>query len=121
MSESQARVPQEGDGQRRWVPDAGESDTKRPAQPEDVDGAEVGEFTVLEVAPDLLDGIELRCIARQAFDRQPRPLVSEIPVHDAALVRTESVPDQDDGAAAEMALEGPQKADERQVVVAPGP
>src|SRR5436309_136679 len=85
MLEGQPRVPQESDGQRWSAADAAEAGSKRPAQREDVDGAEVGKFAGLEVAPDLLDGIQFRRIARQSFDRQPRPLVSEILAHHAAL------------------------------------
>jgi hypothetical protein len=49
MLEGQARMPQEG-GRQRWSPtDAGESGTKRTAQREDVDRAEVREFAVSTV------------------------------------------------------------------------
>src|SRR5215510_11056932 len=117
MVENQSRVPQEGDGQRRAATDAGEPGPKRPAQREDVDRAEVREFAALEVAPDLLDGINFRSVPRQSFDRQPRALLSKILPHHAALVPTESVPDQDDGATQEVALECAQKADQREIVV----
>ena len=59
MLESQTRVPQEGDGERRSATDAREPGPKRPAQREDVDRAEVRELAVLDVAPNLLDGIQL--------------------------------------------------------------
>src|SRR2546425_11732761 len=121
MLEGQPRVPQESDGQRWSATDAAEAGSKRPAQREDVDGAEVGKFAGLEVAPDLLDGMQFRRIARQSFDRQPRPLVSEILSHHAALVPAEAVPDQDDLTAGEMALEGAQKVDQREIVVRAGP
>src|SRR5205809_4089487 len=78
MLESQTRVPQEGDGERRSATDAREPGPKRPAQREDVDRAEVRELAVLDVAPNLLDGIQLWSVARQSFDRHPRPLLSEI-------------------------------------------
>ena len=121
MLEGQARVPQEGDRQRRPATDASEPCPKRPAQREDVDGAEVRELAVLDVAPNLLDGIQLWSVARQSFDRHPRPLLSEILPHHAARVPTESVPDHDDVAAWEVALEGAQKADQRKIVVTAGP
>src|SRR5207247_154175 len=106
MLESQTRVPQEGDGERRSATDAREPGPKRPAQREDVDRAEVRELAVLDVAPNLLDGIQLWSVARQSFDRHPRPLLSEILPHHAARVPTESVPDHDDVATWEVALEG---------------
>src|SRR5439155_17969473 len=121
MLESQTRVPQEGDGERRSATDAREPGPKRPAQREDVDRAEVRELAVLDVAPNLLDGIQLWSVARQSFDRHPRPLLSEILPHHAARVPTESVPDHDDVAAWEVALEGAQKADQRKIVVTAGP
>src|SRR5436309_5631283 len=121
MLESQTRVPQEGDGERRSATDAREPGPKRPAQREDVDRAEVRELAVLDVAPNLLDGIQLWSVARQSFDRHPRPLLSEILPHHAARVPTESVPDHDDMAAWEVALEGAQKADQRKIVVTAGP
>src|SRR3989475_2712201 len=121
MLEGQARVLQERDGQRWPATDAGEPDTNGRAQREDVERAEVGEFAALEVAPDLLDGIQFRRVAGQSFDRQPRPLVSEILSHHAALVPAEAVPDQDDLTAGEMALEGAQKVDQREIVVRAGP
>src|SRR2546427_2837915 len=121
MLERQTCVPQEGDGQRRSATEAGEPGPKRPAQREDVDGAEVREFAALEVAPDLLDGIQFRRVARQSFDGQPRPLAREILSHHAALVPPEAVPDQDDGTAAEVAFECTQKADQRAIVVTAGP
>src|SRR5882724_11204416 len=121
MLEGQARVPQEGHGQRRSATDAGEPGTKRPAQREDVDRTEVREFAALDVAPDLLDRIQFRSIPRQSFDRQPRPLLGEILPHHAALVPAEPVPDQGDVAAWEVAFESAQKPDQRAVVVTPGP
>jgi hypothetical protein len=121
MLEGQARVPQERDGQRRLAAEAGEPGTNGPAQRKDVERAEVGEFAALEVAPDLFDGIQFRRVARQSFDRQPRPLLSEILSHDAARVPAEAVPDQNDVTAWEVALEGTQKADQRAIVVTAGP
>src|SRR5438128_3595063 len=121
MLEGQARVLQERDGQRRPATDAGEPGTNGPAQREDVERAEIGEFATLEVAPDLFDGIQFRRVAGQSFDRQPRPLVSEILAHHAARVSAEAVPDQDDVTAGEVALEGAQKADQREIVVTAGP
>src|SRR3989442_2010069 len=119
--EAQARVPQEGDGQRRSAADAGKPGSKRPAQREDGGRTEVGEFAALEVAPDLLDGVQLRRVARQSFDRQPRALSDEIVPHQPALVSAEPVPDQDDVTAREVALERPQKADQGDIVVTAGP
>src|SRR2546426_2990459 len=120
MLEGQARVLQERDGERRPATDAGEPGTNGLAQRKDVERAEVGEFAALEVAPDLLDGMQFRRIARQSFDRQPRPLVSEILSHHAALVAAEAIPDQDDLTAGEVALEGAQKADQRNCRAASG-
>src|SRR5438046_10296609 len=105
MLESQTRVPQEGDGERRSATDAREPGPKRPAQREDVDRAEVRGLAVLDVAPNLLDGTQLCSVARQSFDRHPRPLVSEMLPHHAARVPTESVPDHAGTAAVQGAPE----------------
>ena len=121
MLESQSRVPQEGDGQRWSLTDAGEPDTKRTTQGENIDGAEVCEFAVLEIAPDLFDGIQVRRVAGQSFDRQPRSLAGEIVLHDAALVSAQSIPHQDEVTVRKVALEGAQKADQREIGVVAGP
>src|SRR6266851_4765043 len=105
MSERQSRVPQEAEGERRPSAKAREAGPQRSAQREDVDRAEVGQFATFDVAPDLFDGIQFRSVARQAFDRQPRPLLSEILPYHGALVPTESVPHHDDVAAGEVPFE----------------
>ena len=78
MSERQARVPQEAESQRRSPTDASEARAQRPAECEDVGWAEVSEFAPLDVAPDLLDGIQFWSVAGQALDRQPCPGAREI-------------------------------------------
>ncbi len=121
MSERQPRVLQEADGQDRPPTDASEACAQWPAEGKNIGGAQVGELAPFDVAPDLLDGIQFRRVARQSFDRQPRPLLSEILSHDAARVPAEAVPDHNDVTAWEVALEGTQKADQRAIVVTAGP
>src|SRR6266852_17451 len=121
MSERQARVPQEAEGQRRSATDAGEARAQWPAEREDVDRAEVGQFAPFDVAPDLLDRIQFWGIAGQRLDRQPRPGTREILPHHAALVPTQPVPHQDDGASPEVPLERAQEGDQRAIVVTAGP
>src|SRR5437762_1695991 len=121
MSERQPRVPQEADGQGRPPTDASEACAQWPAERKDVGRAQVGELAPFDVAPDLLDRIQLRGVAGQAFDREPRPGAREIPQHHAALVPTQPVPQQDDGAPREVSLGRAQEGGQRDIVVAPGP
>src|SRR5204863_9663249 len=80
MSERQPRVPQEADGQGRPPTDASEACAQWPAERKDVGRAQVGELAPFDVAPDLLDRIQLRGVAGQAFDREPRPGAREIQI-----------------------------------------
>src|SRR5581483_2477788 len=120
MSERQSRVPQEAEGQRRASTDAGEPRAQRPAEREDVGRAEVRKFAPFDVAPELLDGIQLRGVPGQTFDREPRPGAREILPHRAALVPAESVPHQEEVATRKVTLERAQEGDQGAIVVAPG-
>jgi len=120
MSERQAGVPQEAEGQRRLPTDAMEAGSQRRAEREDIGRAEVGQFTPFDVAPDLLDWIQVGGVARERLDRQPGPGPREILAHHAALVPTQPVPHQDDVAAGKVPVERAQERDQRDIVVAAG-
>ena len=59
-----------------------------------------------------LHGVEIRRIGGQALDVEPRALAGHVARHAAAPVGGQPVPEQDDGAAAEVPLEGPQERDQ---------
>jgi len=120
MSETQPRVTQEGEGKVGMTTDASEAPTQRGPERGEIRCADVREFTRLDVAPDLFDGVELRRIGGQPFDGEPPALPAQIPEHAAALVAAEAIPDQDDAPAGEMAFERLHERDEDLVGVAPG-
>src|SRR5207249_3987694 len=83
--------------------------------------AEVGQFAPLDVAPHEFGRIEVRRVARQALDGEPRALRLQVRRHVAALMRRQPIPDQGETPTAKMTLELVQEADERDVVVAAWP
>ena len=66
---------------------------------------EVGQLPALQVAPDLLDRIEIGGVARQPLDDQPLPLLPEEGLHGPAAVGRKPVPDEGDPVAVQMAVE----------------
>ena len=110
--ETEARVPEKADGEVRLPTDPREATAQRPAQGQDLGGTEVGQIAPFDVAPDLLDGIEIRRIGGQALDVEPRALAGHVALHAAAPVGGQPVPEEEDGAAAEVPFEGPQERDQ---------
>ena len=58
----------------------------------DIFGAEVGEFVLLPVSPEILDRIEFGSVGGQAFDVQPRVLSLDKSGDDAAAMDRRAVP-----------------------------
>ena len=83
--------------------------------------AEVGKFAPLDIAPHEFRGIELRRVARQALDSEPRALRVKVGHHGPALMRGQAIPDEDETTTTEVTLELVQEADQGAVVVAAGP
>jgi len=100
-------------GQRRVMADPGAPAAERATKGVDVGHAHIGELAVLDVAPDELDRIQLRRIARQPFDREPRALLRQVVLHEPTAVRVQAIPDQDDGLAAKVSFEAAQERDQR--------
>src|SRR5438874_4934615 len=73
--------------------------------------AKIRQFMVLPVPPHVLDGIELRCVAREILKSDPPPPRGDVVTDDAAPVRGQAVPD-DEQLAPEMALEVREKLDD---------
>ena len=105
MSESQARVVQEGHGQAGLAADAREAAAQRPPQRCEIRRAHVRQVTRLHVAPHLLDRIELRRIGRETFDREPLSLPAQVGEHATALVTAEAIPNEDEPPAVEVPFE----------------
>jgi hypothetical protein len=82
--------------------------------------AEVGQFGALDAAPHELGRVELRRVAGQPLDREPRALGPQVRLHGPTLMRRQPVPDQDDTATAKLSLQVGQELDKRDVVVAAG-
>src|SRR6266852_3483145 len=80
-------------------------------------GTEVGQLLGFHVAPDLLNGIEVRSIAWQRLNAQPIALVGDPVQHASAAVRWESIPDQDDRALLLMLMHFAEKVDQGFIVV----
>jgi hypothetical protein len=116
--ETEARVPEKAEGEVRVPTNPREAAAQRPAQGQDLGRTQVGEIASFDVAPDLLDGIEIRRIGGQALDVEPRALTSHVSLHASAPVGGQSVPEEDDRAAAEVPLEGPQERDQLAIGVA---
>src|SRR2546422_2503234 len=95
MLEAETRVAQEGAGQRRLPANASEAAAQGPAQAGQIRRTHIGELAGLHVAPDLLKGIQLRGIRRQALHAEPGALAPQVRRHVSTLVTAQAVPDQD--------------------------
>lgn len=115
MLEAEARVVQEGPGQRRLLADAREATAQRLAQAGQIRRTHVGELTRLHVAPDLLDWIQLRGVRWQALHGEPGALAPQVRRHVSTLVPAQPVPDQHDAAPAKMPLERAHEGHERAI------
>ena len=120
MLEAEARVVQEGPGQRRLLADTSEAAAQRLAQAGQIRRTHVGELAGLHVAPDLLDRIQLRGVRWQAFHGEPGALAPHVRRHVSTRVTAQAVPDQHDAAPTKMPLERAHEGHERAIGVCPG-
>src|SRR5262245_29987141 len=114
-------MTQEAEGQRRARANATTAPAQRTAQGQDVGGAEIGDVPGLDVAPHLLDRIEIARVRGEPLNVQPPALAHEIPRHASAPVSGQPIPQQDPRGPAEVPREGAQEPDERDIGVRPGP
>jgi hypothetical protein len=121
MSQLQAGMAQETEREGRLAPDPAKASAQRTAQGEDLGRAEIGDVPGFDVAPHLLDWVEVGSVSGEPLDAKPATLAREIPGHAAALMSRQPVPQQDDRGAAEVPLEGAQEPDQRDVGIRPGP
>src|SRR5579863_3335950 len=98
-------MPQEREGEPSVVADATEPFVDDLLCLSDCVGTEIGEFAVLQIAPYLLDRVQVGGIGRKPLDHQPVSLALEKGLHRSAAMRRKSVPDQGDLVAVEMTAE----------------
>ncbi len=110
-------MPEKRERERGRAPDAAKAGPKLVLDLVKIVGAEVGELAALDVAPHELGRVEIRRVAGQALDREPRALSAQVRLHGRTPVRRQAIPDQDDAPPAELALEVGQEVDEGEVVV----
>ena len=106
-------MTQEASGQRRMPTHPTEARAQRATEGIQVGRAVIREFAGLHVAPQGFDGVQFGGIGRQALDREPGPLGSQVGAHPATGVGAEPVPQQDDPLPVEVPLERAQKREER--------
>src|SRR5215470_8457362 len=104
MSEAEPRIAQEGTRQGRLLADACEAAAQRLAHAGEIGRADVGQFTRLDITPDLLERIRLRGIGGQSLYGEPDMLPVEIRPHVATLVTAQTVANQHDPASAKVPL-----------------
>src|SRR5438132_9665218 len=118
MPEVQPSVAEKIERQVTMATDADAAATERRA--EGVEGwrTHIRQFPALEIAPDQFDRVQLRGVAWQTLDAQPRALLRQVTRHPSTLMSRQPVPDQDDRLAPEVPLEVPQEGDQRAIGVA---
>src|SRR6266508_5224214 len=104
MSEIQPGVAQEIERQVRVATHARAAATEGRAERGEGRRTYIRQLPALEVAPDQFDGVQLRGVAGQPLDAQPRALLRQVLRHPPALMRRQPVPDQDDRLSREMPL-----------------
>ena len=78
---------------QRWTPPHATQGTARVmTELGEIARAEVGQFVMLPVAPDVLHRIEFRRVGRQLLDRQPAPLRGDELLDRVSAMRRQSVP-----------------------------
>src|SRR6516164_3664561 len=78
---------------QRWTPPHATQGTARVmTELGEIARAEVGQFVMLPVAPDVLHRIEFRRVSRQLLDRQPAPLRGDELLDRVSAMRRQSVP-----------------------------
>ena len=119
--ETQSRMVEKTEGEVGVPTDPGEAAAQGLTQSQKVRGTEIGQIASLDVAPDLLDRVELGRVGGQALDLEPTALPSQIRRHAVTFVGGQPVPEEDDTLGAKVALEGPQELDQAAVGVGARP
>ena len=96
---------QEGKGQGPRATHSFQTVTKGTIDGPEIFRAAVGHFLPFDVSPKGLKGIQFRRISGQSFHAEPTTLTVQIFDHDAALVRRQTIPNQNGFPAAQVAFE----------------
>ena len=81
--------------------------------------ASIAHLRPFHISPEGLNGVQIRCIARQPLLAKPTALCGQVFLHQVTLVRRQSVPYQDSLLAAKMSSEVLQERDQAFRVIAP--
>src|SRR5438128_10965957 len=118
MPEVQPSVAEKIERQVTMATDADAAATERRAERVEGWRTHIRQFPALEVTPDQFDRVQLRGVAWQTLDAQPRALLRQVTGHPSTLMSRQPVPDQDDRLAPKVPLEVPQEGDQRAIGVA---
>ena len=83
----------EGRDQRRPATHAAERTFGRVAELPQLSGAEIRDLLRLEIAPDVLDGVEFGSVAGEEFEGQSLALAGDVVAHGNAAMAGQPVPD----------------------------
>ena len=78
----------------------------------------IGKFLTFDVAPEGLNGVQVRSVSRQVFGREPGALRLEVRAHGQTAVGLEAIPEQDAPATGKMLAQVPQEGNQGLGVVA---
>jgi hypothetical protein len=78
--------------QRGRAADATKAGTKFMLDLVEIVGAEVGELAALGVAPHEFGRVQIRGVAGQALDGEPRALSAQVRLHGATLMGRQAIP-----------------------------
>jgi len=117
-SELQSRVTEKGEGQVGLSSHARKARVERWPQRGEARRTDIGQLASLDVAPELLDWIQVRRIAGQPLHREPRALPGHVGGHHTARMAAQAVPNEQHALLGEVALEVAQKRNEGSVRVA---
>src|SRR5262245_32658412 len=102
LSKRETGLVEEGKAQLLRASHAVHSSVESRGGLAEISSAEIGEFLAFDVSPQILDGVKLWGIAGQPLDREPVGLAAEVFGHVGAAMGRQSVPYEDDPAAAEV-------------------
>src|SRR5262245_19962859 len=116
-SEIQTGIAEEAGKQMAVAADAVGSEMRGEVHCSHVGLAAVGQLPALEVGPEPLGRVQLRCVAGQPPDLEPILLPGQELLHASAPVRGQPVPQEDHLLASEVAMQLAHELDQREVVV----
>jgi len=113
-------MAQEGIGQCPRAAHSFEAGSNGAIDAPEIFCADVSHFLALDVSPKCLKGIKFGRISGQSFDAEPTSLPAQVFAHEAALVRRQTIPDQNGFLSAQVASKIAEEQDQAFRVVAAG-